>query len=478
MSFVVYDIIFMVVFTLLVVIFLYLRRRNLKRQGLLYLYHTKVGINFIESVNKRFSKILKPMQYLVVACGYALMAGIIWLVVRFAYVYLSSPSIARDLKVPVLVPLVPYLPDLFKITYLPPFYFTYWIIIIAIIAVPHEFAHGIFAKLNKIKIHSTGFGFLGPFLAAFVEPDEKKMAKSSKLAQLSVLAAGTFANVLTMIFFALIIWLFFLSAFNPIGVQFDTYSLGAVNVTDIRLIDGIPIENFQSEGVLLSSNNSLINLTTSQGNYFFPKNSFDNSVLKKEIVVAYEDSPALRAGLGGAIIKINGEKIDSKEKLKSVMLQKKPGDILYIKTKQQSGEIKEYNITLGEKNGKAFLGIGIEPIETQGLGLFGNLKLKFIEISDPRLYHKYFDNLVYESKLGELGIFIYYILWWATLVSFSVALMNMLPVGIFDGGRFFLLTIWGITRKKKIGELAFKISTWTILALVAAMMAKWFFAIF
>jgi len=54
----------------------------------------------------------------------------------------------------------------------------------------------------------------------------------------------------------------------------------------------------------------------------------------------------------------------------------------------------------------------------------------------------------------------------------------MLPVGMFDGGRFFYLTVLGITGSEKAGKRAFKISTWIILLLVAALMLKWFLAIF
>jgi len=73
MSFISYDITFLVIFTLFVVIFLYKRRHNLKREGLLYLYRTKLGIQFIDWTNKKYGKILEKLQYIVVACGYFLM---------------------------------------------------------------------------------------------------------------------------------------------------------------------------------------------------------------------------------------------------------------------------------------------------------------------------------------------------------------------------------------------------------------------
>ncbi len=476
MSFIIYDIVFMVLSVLLVAIFLYTRKHNLKRQGILYLYHTKVGIKFIEFVSKKFSKILKPMQYIVVGCGYFLMVFMLGILIKFAYTYLLSPSAARDLKIPVLMPLVPYLPELFKIDFLPPFYFTYWIIIIAVIAIPHEFAHGIFARINKIKIQSTGFGFLGPFLAAFVEPDEKRMEKSPKFAQLSVLAAGTFANILVTLIFVGLIWLFFISVFSPAGVQFNTYSVSPVNFSEISAIGDVGVADWRDISLVSDTNESLINLTADNLTYFVPPALFKEAIgQKSEIFFAYDDSPALRANLTGIIIEFNGEKIISQAQLKALILTKKPGEKVQIKTKEGQ-DIKEYYIALGEKDGKAFL--GISPLVIQTTGLLSELKIKFIKFTDPLSYQKYLNSVAYESYLGNFGIFVYYLLWWLVLVNLSVALMNMVPVGIFDGGRFFFLTIWGITGKKKVGEWAFKISTWAILAIVAAMMIKWAFAIF
>ena len=129
---------------------------------------------------------------------------------------------------------------------------------------------------------------------------------------------------------------------------------------------------------------------------------------------------------------------------------------------------KEYNIQLGERNGKAFLGIGIIPNKPSGImGFFYSFISK---IKHPEVY--------YQSRIGDFGIFINDLLWWLIIINLSVALMNMLPLGIFDGGKFFLLTIWGITKSKKAGEIAYKISTWVLLLLVLALMLKWALAIF
>ena len=232
MSFVAYDLFFLAVFGIALIIFLYVRRSKLEREGLLYLYKTNIGIKIIERVSKKYSKILKPLQYVVIISGFILMILMIWLLIKFSYVYVFSPSLAEDLKIPIVTPLVPYIDQLFAVDFLPPLYFTYWILIIALIAVPHEFAHGIFARLNKIKIHSTGFGFLGPFLAAFVEQDEKDMKKASKFAQMSVLAAGTFANVISAIIAGVLMIVFILVFMAPAGVYFNTYSFTPINFSE------------------------------------------------------------------------------------------------------------------------------------------------------------------------------------------------------------------------------------------------------
>jgi membrane-associated protease RseP (regulator of RpoE activity) len=49
----------------------------------------------------------------------------------------------------------------------------------------------------------------------------------------------------------------------------------------------------------------------------------------------------------------------------------------------------------------------------------------------------------------------------------------MLPMGIFDGGRFFYLTILSLTKSKKKAELWFKISTNFLLGLFVLLMILW-----
>jgi membrane-associated protease RseP (regulator of RpoE activity) len=69
-------------------------------------------------------------------------------------------------------------------------------------------------------------------------------------------------------------------------------------------------------------------------------------------------------------------------------------------------------------------------------------------------------------------------LWWVVMINILVALMNMLPVSILDGGRFFYLTILGLTASAKWAKRIYNLMGWFILLLLAIMMGRWFVNLF
>jgi len=79
-------------------------------------------------------------------------------------------------------------------------------------AVIHEFCHGIVSRAYKIKVTSSGFAFIGPLAAAFVEPDEKQLKKMPAKVQNSIFAAGPFSNIIL----ALLIFLVLTFILTPI----------------------------------------------------------------------------------------------------------------------------------------------------------------------------------------------------------------------------------------------------------------------
>jgi membrane-associated protease RseP (regulator of RpoE activity) len=456
-SFIVYDLVFLVLFTVGALVFVKTRTHNVEKQGWLYLYKTQWGIKFIDKFAKRFEKILRPTQYLIVTLGYILMATITWLIAQTTYVYLKEPGLAEAIKAPPIVPLIPYFPELFGLdSFFPPFYFTYFIIAIAIVAVVHEFAHGIFARLNKIKIHSTGFAFLGPILGAFVEQDEKQMTKAKRFPQLAILGAGVFANTLIAVIFFFLLMGFFTTAFIPAGVQFDNYANSVINLSD-------------SDFGEISLDSEFLEINYKNSTFFAyslsAQATLDNNL---ELIRVFDSAPAFNSRLPNTITKINGFPVTSHQDLVSEITVNSPGDIIEITTLSPQGIYKTQGVELADRNGQAYLGVGFNPIKRTAFTKL--LSTIIIGPEDP--------NLHYESKLGDFGIFTKDLIWWVLMINILVALFNMLPVGILDGGRFFMLTIWGITGNKKLAEKVFGLMTWLILLVVVLLMVKWVFIFF
>ncbi len=464
-SLVFYDVVFMIIFCVGAFLILRKNKENLKRQGWMFLYHTKVGIKLMDWTVKKFEKFLKPLSYVVITSGYILMGSILWMISKTVWTYVTLPIPKELQNLPPIAPLIPYFPKLFGLeSFFPPLYFTYFLIALAIVAVSHEFSHGIFARLWKIRIKTTGLAFFGPFFGAFVEPDEKQMAKAPKKHQLSILAAGTFANVLMTVIFGLLLWGFFAVSFTPGGVIFNAYAQSVVNVSDITHVGNVSIDNMQDIPKLTIE--GLNEIVVSGKKYYASEKLLSEEILtNNNQIVVFDDAPALHAKLDYIITSIDGNSITSREDLSRVLSEIAPGKTVRIMTFNGENTEMSYDITLGEKNDKAYLGIVFYSQKTEGFK--GKLNDILNKIKNPNIYYK-------TTWDGDFVQFIYDLLWWIVMINILVALMNMLPVSILDGGRFFYLTVAGITGKSEWGKKAYSLITWFILFLIIAMTGKWF----
>ncbi|NCN87121.1 hypothetical protein GW932_04770 [archaeon] len=453
-------------FVILISLFLYRNKKSLKKEGLLWLYHTSWGIKIIERTGKKWRKFLKVSSYVAVWLGYALMGIMVYLFGRLVWIYaFHSEFIKASLHgLPPVMPLVPYLPQMFKLSFLPPFYFSYWIIILAVIAITHEFFHGIYAALAGVKTKTTGFGFFPfffpVFLAAFVNLDEKAMEKKKNFEQRAVLAAGTFANTLTAILGVILMFIFFTLTYSPSGIVFDDYAYNVVNVTNISSINGVPINWNENQINELQNISEYKNIEANGINYYGIKGVDSSSGL----VGLYYDAPGINSNLTGVIQEINGEKITSLDKLSEELMLYSPGEKINVST--YDGTVKNtIEVTLEENpfsEGKSWLGVSF--LDNKPNGVFSTISYY------TTAYKK--TNVYYEPDF-LLAKFIYDLLWWLVLISFSVALVNMLPMGIFDGGRFFYLTILKLTKSQKAAEKSFKRITQFFLFLLFVIMFFW-----
>ncbi len=219
------DLILALVFYLLLLLFYFTRREKFTVQGkIFFLYKTKLGLRGMDYISKKFPLAIRIFAFFGVVVGYAGMGYIFYMLVTQTYQFLTVEGTTP--------PLAPVFPGI-QIPGAPQLSFLHWILAIFIIAIIHEFSHGVLARSYGVKVKSSGFAFLGPILAAFVEPDEKSLQKK-KYGQLAVYAAGPFANIL----FAFGVILLVQFAFFPLMEK--TLMLDGVMVG--KTLEGYPME--------------------------------------------------------------------------------------------------------------------------------------------------------------------------------------------------------------------------------------------
>jgi len=173
-----------------VIVFLIIkyRKKFIIQAKIIALYKTKIGLKLIDKIASSSPLVIKSLAGLGILFGYIGMIFISYMLIQGAYTLFTVPESS-----PMIAPVLPGI----KIPGSPVFVpFWYGIISIFLVVLVHEAAHGIVARVHKMKIKSSGVGMFAIFPIAFVEPDENQLKKSKKRSQLSVYAAGPFANIL------------------------------------------------------------------------------------------------------------------------------------------------------------------------------------------------------------------------------------------------------------------------------------------
>ena len=173
------------------------------------LWKTRFGLRFMDRVAQKYREAVKLLGYCFIGFGFL---GILFISIQILillFQLIIRPKVASE-GVALVLPLT----TIPGVGYLS---FWHFLISIFVLMLVHEFGHGILARAHDVPVKSSGLGALGLLVPvipmAFVEPDEKKMAKHSDIAQYSILAAGPMANVML----AVLVALFSSFIFNPIG---------------------------------------------------------------------------------------------------------------------------------------------------------------------------------------------------------------------------------------------------------------------
>lgn len=279
------DGVFAAVFVVALAVFVWLKRSRIELQKALFpllyviMYRSSFGLGWMSSFALRFPRALRIVGDIGTGVGFLGMALIAFELVRSTVMLLSGAG------VPGVQPVLPI--EAKGVFYIP---FSYWIVSIFLIALVHEFAHGVLANVHKIKVKSSGFAFLSVFIpiipAAFVEPDERVLSSKSARSQLAVFAAGPFSNIIfAVLLFGIIALLNPLigAAFIPAGVELTEVSGPSI---DAGLKQGDVVVALANQSVLSSMNVSSI-LSA-----YAPGDSVEVKTKDKSVIVNLGASPS------------------------------------------------------------------------------------------------------------------------------------------------------------------------------------------
>ena len=215
----------MIIFFVIVAIWVFFDRKNIEFKYILFLRKTKKGIKLLDRISK-FKKFWKAIGIIaIISCFLMMIDGLRGLIQ--ASLMIISGEIKESLGGLVLP--TPTAKPVFGPGFIGiPFLF--WIIILPTILFPHEIAHGIMCRLEKIKIKSAGIILLLILPGAFVEPDENEIKKSKLLAKLRIFSAGSFANLIV----AFLIFIPFLGVGLLPNVIWPSIATGYLKIVEVN----------------------------------------------------------------------------------------------------------------------------------------------------------------------------------------------------------------------------------------------------
>jgi membrane-associated protease RseP (regulator of RpoE activity) len=238
---------FVFLFYLLIIIFLIIKRKKLEVQAkFIILYRMKFGLKFIDKCRDKFREWFILLGYVGVGAGYVGLLFISYMLLKGLWDLIYTPTAASSASL--------IYPGM-KIAGIGTLTFDYFIIIIFLVALIHEFGHGIIARAHNIEVKNTGVVLFGPIIGAFVEPNEKKLRKQSDIAQYSVLAAGPFANMLLAVVALGLLSLLFMplqmSMVDPTGFTFDSYVDESLPFAEAGIVPGTLITGINGKETLM-----------------------------------------------------------------------------------------------------------------------------------------------------------------------------------------------------------------------------------
>jgi membrane-associated protease RseP (regulator of RpoE activity) len=282
--------------------------------------------------------------------------------------------------------------------YIPIFYGLVGIIVAVVI---HEGTHGVLARRFHLPVKSTGvIFFLFVPIGAFVEVDEKLIAKARFRDSGRIMAGGPGSNIIVAAI-CLLLLLTIVGGLVP-------HSYNGVYVGSI--VSKSPADLLHTQGVLSS---------------------------------------------GDLIVAANGTQVKSEQALSNFMSTTKPNETLVISIQHQ-GQVNNYSIVLGQSPSNksiGFIGVGdvmsqsdlISVKNTYVNAIFSTRSTVYLIVPGilPQAetvvpFSNTLHNLYTSPVLGDAWYPIALTLFWIFFININLAFFNAIPLYPLDGGQAFL----------------------------------------
>lgn len=461
---------FLIALCALWVIVLYIAKKRGEDHGLdvmgpMLMWKTEKGKKTIERIaRKRGWKLYGNIAIILcmVALVFTTCLIIFNVIIAFQIPPQSAPSPRMMIGLPGINPVIPI---------------GYGILALLVAIAVHEFAHGILARAQGIKINTLGLLFLIVPIGAFVEPDEEELKGTTRLKRSRVFAAGPSTNIILAFACLLILAFAMAPAITPAadGVVMgeDAYNIEKWSV--ISEIDGNPVH----------TRDDVLNITAVLQAGTLHNITFLHSGTVREIPFFYglhvanvvKDMPAEQVLEKGDIIYMvvyhsTSSFLATNDDFIAVMNTTHAGEVMTVYY-YRNGTFSNASLVLADKYtytgneedaGKGFLGIGAYDISDMVMD---------IDVI-PNIYHPFRGRFLQYLTLPFIGMsplpaeleaiytpshgfwILYNILYWIFWLNFAIGTFNALPAIPLDGGYIFhdgighMLSKW--SRKKERTE--------------------------
>ncbi|MGZ4857260.1 MAG: site-2 protease family protein [Methanobacteriaceae archaeon] len=280
-----------------VIAILFRKQLKIDIEGPLLMRRTKRLRGFIDGIAQRSPRFWKWTMNIGIPVGFFFMLLMLYLLIISLQTLLQAPSVGLILPgvdipgQPIFIPL------------------GYGLIGLATVIIFHEFAHGILARVEGVRIKSIGVLLLAILPGAFVEPDEEEVKKVSRLAKLRIYVAGSISNLMLALVSLLIITtlgVFAIGpAFHPDGMQIS--SVVPKSPADGVLQQGMVIQSINDHPTtntlryLQSLNNTkigdILTFQTNLGTYKVKTTASPNNASKAYVGIRSQENLVLNSGV-------------------------------------------------------------------------------------------------------------------------------------------------------------------------------------